>query len=107
MLRVIPLCLLLIGLPSCSMKTNKEKSLRSDEPIQTVKIASFNVSFAHDGDPTENFEQWVSFMNTPLDEQEVLIKKWKLGKQSDSERKLSERIMQIRNDAHTFENIRV
>ncbi|MBO6506128.1 MAG: endonuclease/exonuclease/phosphatase family protein [Kordiimonadaceae bacterium] len=64
-----------------------------------VTFASFNVSFAHDGDPTENFEQWVGFMNLPVAKQEKLLTIWRTGTLEGSELKLAERIIQIRNIA--------
>lgn len=64
-----------------------------------VTFASFNVSFAHDGDPTENFEQWVMFMNLSKERQDELLAEWRLGGLEGEELKLAERIIQIRNIA--------
>ncbi|MBX2858682.1 MAG: endonuclease/exonuclease/phosphatase family protein [Cellvibrionaceae bacterium] len=64
-----------------------------------VKFATFNVSFAHDNDPTENFQQWVDFMQMPPARQSALIAKWKNQSATASEVKLAERIIQIRNVA--------
>lgn len=64
-----------------------------------VTFASFNVSFAHDGDPTENFEQWVMFMNLSYEQQEDLLGTWKAGNLDGHRLKLAERVIQIRNIA--------
>lgn len=64
-----------------------------------VTFASFNVSFAHDNDTTENFEQWVMFMNLPLERQKELLKSWQTGILEGAELKLAERVIQIRNIA--------
>lgn len=64
-----------------------------------VTFASFNVSFAHDGDTTENFEQWVMFMNLSLERQDDLLRSWRIGNLEGSELKLAERVIQIRNIA--------
>ena len=73
-----------------------------DEPpsaVAEVTFASFNVSFAHDGDPTENFEQWVMFMNLSRAQQDNLLDTWRLGDLEGAELKLAERVIQIRNIA--------
>ncbi len=72
----------------------------------TVKFASFNVSFAHDGDSSENFEQWVSFMNIPVKQQKALIQSWKNGTLNESKNRLAERIIQIRNVAAIIQQVR-
>lgn len=105
MLRILLLLSLIIMLQSCSNITNTDQKAGAALP-QEVKIASFNVSFAHDGDPSENFEQWVGFMNIPFGDQEALIQNWKLGNQTDAERKLAERIIQIRNVAAIIQVVR-
>lgn len=64
-----------------------------------VTFASFNVSFAHDGDPSENFEQWVVFMSLSVARQEELLTSWRTGNLQETELKLAERIIQIRNIA--------
>lgn len=64
-----------------------------------VTFASFNVSFAHDGDPTENFEQWAMFMNLPIERQEALLDDWRTGQLEGANLKLAERVIQIRNIA--------
>lgn len=64
-----------------------------------VTFASFNVSFAHDNDTAENFEQWEMFMNFSVERQEALLRSWRMGNLEGSELKLAERIIQIRNIA--------
>ncbi len=71
-----------------------------------VTFASFNVSFAHDGDPTENFEQWVMFMNLSVARQEELLASWRKGNLQGAELKLAERVIQIRNIAAIIQNRR-
>lgn len=73
---------------------------------RTVTFAAYNVSFAHDGDNTEHFEQWIGFMDMPVGRQEVLIQAWKDGTQSEADKKLAERIMQIRNVAAIIQAVR-
>ncbi|WP_322804310.1 endonuclease/exonuclease/phosphatase family protein [Vibrio alfacsensis] len=78
----------------------------SDDTVlipENVKFASFNVSFAHDNDSTENFEQWIGYMNLSLSEQNALIQEWKdnleQGIVDGANEKLAERVIQIRNIA--------
>ena len=79
---------------------------RATKPVSQVTFASFNVSFARDGDPSENFAQWVGFMQTPPARQKALIAKWKSQAASKSELKLAERIIQIRNVAAIIQKVR-
>lgn len=71
-----------------------------------VTFASFNVSFAHDGDPTENFEQWVMFMNLSVERQEELLNAWRAGNLEGTQLRLAERVIQIRNIAAIIQNRR-
>ncbi|MGB3726495.1 MAG: endonuclease/exonuclease/phosphatase family protein [Glaciecola sp.] len=72
----------------------------------SVKFAQFNVSFAHDGDPTENYAQWVKFMTIPHAQQNALIAAWRENSLNEQERKLAERIIQIRNVAAIIQAVR-
>lgn len=80
----------------CGIKLSKSPSSMSNSE---VTFASFNVSFAVDGDPKENFERWISFMNTPVEKQNALILAWKNQTASPENHLLAERIIQIRNVA--------
>ena len=71
---------------------------------QEVTFASFNVSFAVDGDTTENFERWVSFMELSKARQDELVTYWHSQQGNDAAKdeadyKLAERVIQIRNIA--------
>ncbi|MDC0602021.1 endonuclease/exonuclease/phosphatase family protein [Aliiglaciecola sp.] len=101
MLRVLLLVLSTMALPSCSFEGSD-----NNPPPRTVKFATFNVSFAHDGDPTESFAPWIKYMNMPFSQQESLIQEWKSGSQGGAERKLAERVMQIRNVAAIIQVVR-
>ncbi|MBO9480666.1 MULTISPECIES: endonuclease/exonuclease/phosphatase family protein [Gammaproteobacteria] len=74
------------------------------EPIMPVdvKFASFNVSFAVDGDAAENYQRWVEFFSITPEEQNQLIAIWKQdvagGTESDVHAR-AERVIQIRNIA--------
>lgn len=100
MLKLIPLLVLIMAIQSCSYHS------KDNAEANTIKFASFNVSFAHDGDPTEHFEQWIRFMTMPKGEQDALIQAWKAGQQSDADRQLTERIIQIRNVAAIIQVVR-
>ena len=99
MLRVI---IILLSLPIFFCSADNRKTAIAGK----VKFASFNVSFAHDGDPSENFEQWIRFMQVNKSHQTSLIQAWKMGHQSDKDRRLTERIMQIRNVAAIIQAVR-
>lgn len=73
----------------------------SDTQSRTLDVTfgSFNVSFAHDGDPTENFAQWAMFMSIPLEKQDQLLQLWRAGELVEDNQKLAERVIQIRNIA--------
>ncbi len=73
---------------------------------QRVTFASFNVSFAHDGDPTEHFEQWVNYMNVPFEQQQALVEDWQKGALGEEQKRLAERIIQIRNVAAIIQTVR-
>ncbi len=93
---------LFTSLLACS---NASKS--PEEPyVDTVKFAQFNVSFAHDGDPNENFEQWVEFMNIDLSTQNQLIEQWRLNQLNEQNKSLAERVIQIRNIAAIIQHVR-
>lgn len=77
---------------------NASNSVAAPTP-QDVTFASFNVSFAHDRDVTENFEQWITFMNLPVERQNALLNAWRAGDLEGDDLKLAERIIQIRNIA--------
>lgn len=72
----------------------------------SVKFAQFNVSFAHDGDPSENFEQWVGFMAIDRKQQDLLINQWLAGRDNEKSKTLTERIIQIRNIAAIIQAVR-
>lgn len=73
-------------------------------PVQGVKFAQFNLAFAIDNDPTENYQRWVGYMALTVAEQNALIDAWKLDVESGSvaneeQHLLAERVIQIRNIA--------
>lgn len=82
------------------------QEIEPSESMTTVKFAQFNVSFAHDGDPSENFEQWVEFMNIEPQTQNRLINSWLTNALNEDEKKLAERIIQIRNIAAIIQQVR-
>lgn len=67
-----------------------------------VKFASFNVSFAVDGDAAENYQRWLDYFSTTPEEQDSLIAAWKQdvanGTESADHLK-AERVIQMRNIA--------
>jgi len=83
-------------------------SVAESKAIDTkqVTFGAFNVSFAHDGDPTEHFAQWVDFMAMPVAEQNTLLQNWKDGTLKDDQIKLAERVIQIRNIAAIIQKVR-
>ncbi|MFC3093479.1 endonuclease/exonuclease/phosphatase family protein [Alteromonas sediminis] len=91
----------LSSLASCTSVI--EKQISDD---RQVKFASFNVSFAHDGDPSEHFDQWVRFMNMPVARQNHFIKQWHENTLSSDQRSLAERVIQIRNVAAIIQKVR-
>jgi hypothetical protein len=72
----------------------------------SVKFAQFNVSFAHDGDPSENYEQWVKFMGLSHQQQNQLIEQWQSEQGSEQDAKLAQRVIQIRNIAAIIQSVR-
>lgn len=86
--------LLLTGCNSESVSITPEVT-----PVtQQVKFAQFNLSFALDGDSTENYERWVTYMSyTPEQQQEIIDNQVTEG--SDPFIPLYQRIAQIRNVA--------
>lgn len=92
---------------SCSkIEPDKQKE-------KNVKVATFNVSFATDNDPTENYERWVSFFSYTNEEQTNWINKWiktqgKIveGQLTKEEKEIAERIIQIRNIAAIIQHNR-
>ena len=67
--------------------------------VTNVSFASFNVSFALDNDPSDNFERWIEFMNIPVSQQNNLIAAWFENTATPEDHLLAERIIQIRNIA--------
>ncbi len=90
---------ILASIVSALIMTGSAVSNDKDTAPSEVTFGSFNVSFAHDGDPTENFEQWVMFMNLSVEKQEDILATWRSGSLEGAELKLAERIIQIRNIA--------
>lgn len=68
-------------------------------PVNEVKFASFNVSFARDGDATENYQRWVRYFQLTPEQQDSLIALWKNDTATEEEHLLAERVIQIRNIA--------
>lgn len=65
-----------------------------------IKFAQFNAALAVDNDPNENYQQWVKFMSISVAEQDRLVKDLKDGTITETqEKKLAERVVQIRNIA--------
>lgn len=77
----------------------RQMEIESSQGTRTVKFAQFNVSFAHDGDPTEHFEQWITFMGLSPKQQQDLINGWREGELNEQDHQLAERVIQIRNIA--------
>ena len=67
--------------------------------VSEVKFASFNVSFARDGDATENYQRWVRYFQLTPEKQDYLIEIWKKDTATEEEHLLAERVIQIRNIA--------
>ena len=67
--------------------------------VSEVKFASFNVSFARDGDATENYQRWVRYFQLTPKKQDYLIEIWKNDTATEEEHLLAERVIQIRNIA--------
>lgn len=91
---------------ACAVQTNMNKHEIKVSYPDSVKFAQFNVSFAHDGDPTENFERWVAYMAITRDKQDALIHRWRQKDSSDEDKALAERIIQIRNIAAIIQTVR-
>ena len=68
-------------------------------PVSEVKFAAFNVSFAKDGDATENYQRWVRYFQLTPEKQNALIALWKNDTATQEEHLLAERVIQIRNIA--------
>lgn len=75
-------------------------------PVDEVTFASFNVSFAHDNDPTENYDRWINYFSLDEDKQNDLIALWKSGKADAEQKSLAERVIQIRNIAAIIQHKR-
>lgn len=87
------------------LKTNvsscfEQNNLKSNE----LKIATFNVSFATDNDPSENYKRWIKYFSYTNKEQNKIINKWKksldenkLNLLTNEEKQLAEKLIQIRN----------
>lgn len=89
---------------ACSIAKHEQSALKAAP--KTVKFASFNVSFAHDGDPSEDFAQWIEFMNIPVAQQDLLIEGWRTKNLNEEDHGLAERIIQIRNIAAIIQIVR-
>ena len=111
---VVLACLYLTG---CSGQAPKQSEVNNSaaepeyesEPMSyptSVKFAQFNVSFAHDGDPTENFAQWIGFMQMSRQQQDDLIQQWRKPDLDEDTKKLAERVIQIRNVAAIIQAVR-
>ncbi len=65
-----------------------------------IKISSFNISFATDGDKDENYKRWFDYLSINIEEQNKLVNKIKAKiNMTQQERALAERVVQIRNIA--------
>ncbi|NLS14414.1 endonuclease/exonuclease/phosphatase family protein [Vibrio sp. SM6] len=80
----------------------------AEQTPEQVKFASFNVSFAHDGGATadydQSYDQWVQYMSYTLDQQNEFIAEWKENNNEGvnngyPNENIAERIIQIRNIA--------
>lgn len=94
------------GLSDISAKGSQSEEAIVNQTLDTITFAQFNVSFAHDGDPQEHFEQWVYFMNMPHSQQNKLLRMWRAGQLHENDKKLAERIIQIRNIAAIIQSVR-
>ena len=115
---LIILCIFLTACMSVNTKNIMENKSLADtkkhsttgqayEQVPTsIKFAQFNVSFAHDGDPSEHFEQWIEFMQLTPSEQQSLITKWQSDDTDENTHKLAERVIQIRNIAAIIQAVR-
>lgn len=89
-----------------SLKSATSKNENPKQYPSSVKFAQFNVSFAHDGDPSENYEQWLTFMAIDRQQQNVLIKQWRSNSIHTERKRLAERVIQIRNIAAIIQTVR-
>lgn len=110
----IPLTSLFLGATVIPLIGTTIVSCSNDKENQKeAKLATFNVSFATDNDPTENYERWKEFFSYTNEEQNKIIDKWKItqgkvepNKLTIDEKKLAERIIQIRNIAAIIQHNR-
>ena len=99
-----------IPLISCNKKDESNDGITSTS--KSIRMATFNVSFATDNDSTERYQKWYDYMHLNHEQQETLINKWiqSEGKVSSAlsndEKALAERIMQIRNIAAIIQKTR-
>lgn len=104
--RLFCLIISFLFLTACSgLPVQSTDKPQSDLPTR-VTFAQFNVSFAHDGDPTENYEQWVGFMALTHEQQNTLIEAWRSNSVNEADTKLAERVIQIRNIAAIIQSVR-
>ena len=110
---ILCVCLLAACNATENAKVQSKKEMHTGNVMgqtKTIKFAQFNVSFAHDGDPSENFEQWVGFMTLSRQQQDELVQQWQaaqLSGQIDEDTKtLAERVIQIRNIAAIIQIVR-
>ncbi|WP_395341602.1 endonuclease/exonuclease/phosphatase family protein [Ningiella sp. W23] len=107
---IIALSLIIAACKAPTAQSTGRQATPSFKSANSVKFAAFNVSFAHDRDPSEHFEQWVTFMNMPHARQQALIDSWKAGGLNEhkyrQEHLLAERIIQIRNVAAIIQIVR-
>ncbi|MGL4343292.1 MAG: endonuclease/exonuclease/phosphatase family protein [Metamycoplasmataceae bacterium] len=77
-----------------------ENNMENDTMAKNLKVATFNISFATDNDPTENFKRWYDYLSIKIVKQNELIQKLKNNNfENNNEKSLAERIVQIRNVA--------
>ncbi|MGI2259254.1 endonuclease/exonuclease/phosphatase family protein [Shewanella sp. GXUN23E] len=99
--KLIPALLSSMFLMAC----NSDETVITPDPapVSQVKFAQFNLSFAVDNDPTENYDRWVEYMGLTVAQQDALISAWKKdvesGEAGGAEHLLAERVIQIRNVA--------
>jgi len=113
--RFFSLAFSLIFIAACTghfnQPANKANSVASNQHLfntapSSVTFAQFNVSFAHDSDPTENYAQWIGYMTLSRQQQDDLIQAWRTQSVTKSDKKLAERVIQIRNVAAIIQSVR-
>ncbi|MGL5617576.1 MAG: endonuclease/exonuclease/phosphatase family protein [Metamycoplasmataceae bacterium] len=87
----------LVVVASCSSSTDN----KVEEVVEKdIKVATFNISFATDGDSNETYKRWFDYLSINRMEQDRLVKKIKDGIEMEpTERVLAERVVQVRNIA--------